>query len=183
MHARFVPRLITLALALGLGACASQPPEWIMNPRVTGGFAATECVRDSGNMSLDRQVAVAKARAEVAKQFELRVAAMDKTYARLTEETTAPAKGDKPGQARSVQTAFESVSKQVAEQTLSGLTPTRVEYVDLQDARQLCVEVAADKSAARAAYDQVVKASGNQVDTATNEALYQEFAGAEAGAN
>ena len=180
MKARDVLPLI----ALGLAACASQPPEWIMKPTMPGGFAATECVKDSGNLSLDRQIAVAKARAEVAKQFELRVAAMDKTYTRMTEESTAPAKGDKPGQARAVQTAFESVSKQVAEQTLSGLTPTRVEYVDLQDVRQLCAEVAVDKSAARQVYDQVVQASGNKVDAATNEALYKEFsAGTGSGTN
>lgn len=149
-----------------------------MKPTMPGGFAATECVRDSGNLSLDRQIVVAKARAEVAKQFELRVAAMDKTYARMTEETTAPPpKSDKPGQTRSVQTAFESVSKQIAEQTLSGLTPTRVEYVDLQEQRQLCAMVAVDKSAARQVYDQVVQASGNKVDEATNEALYKEFSG------
>jgi hypothetical protein len=176
--------LVLSCFAFALSGCASQPPEWIMKPTIPGGFAATECVRDSGNFSLDRQIAVAKARAEVAKQFELRVAAMDKTYARMTEETTAPAKGDKPGQARSVQTAFESVSKQVAEQTLSGLTPTRVEYVDLQDQHQLCAEVAVDKSAARQAYDQVVQASGNKVDAAANEALYKEFsAGTESGTN
>lgn len=167
-----------LAVCLMLGACASQPPEWIMKPTTPGGFAATECVKDSGNLSLDRQIAVAKARAEVAKQFELRVAAMDKTYTRLTEETTAPPKpGEKAGEKRNLQTAFESVSKQVAEQTLSGLTPTRVEYVDLQDQRQLCAQVAVDKSAAKQAYDQLITASGNKVDPATNEALYKQFSG------
>ena len=170
-------RPLLLIAAAGLAACASQPPAWIMTPSSPGGFAATECVKDSGNLSLDRQVAVAKARAEVAKQFELRVAAMDKTYTRLTEESNAPAKGDKPSQARAVQTAFESVSKQIAEQTLSGLVPTRVEYVDLQDQRQLCAMVAADKGAARQAFDAVVQASGNKVDAVTSEALYKEYSG------
>lgn len=174
-------RLSLPLIALGLASCASQPPEWIMKPTTPGGFAATECVKDSGNLSLDRQIAVAKARAEIAKQFELRVAAMDKTYTRLTEETNHPADADKPSQARGLQTAFESVSKQIAEQTLSGLTPTRVEYVDLQDQRQLCAMIAVDKSAARQAYDQVVQASGNKVDAATSEALYKQFSGEDSG--
>jgi membrane-bound lytic murein transglycosylase len=164
-------------IALTLAGCASQPPEWIMKPTVEGGFAATECVKDSGNLSLDRQIAVAKARAEVAKQVELRVAAMDKTYTRMTEETNAPAGSDKPSQARSVQTAFESVSKQIAEQTLSGLTPSRVEYVELQDHRNLCAMVTVDKAQTRKVYDQIVQASGAPVDATANEALYKTFSG------
>lgn len=164
-------------LALALAGCASQPPEWIMKPTTEGGFAATECVRDSGNLSLDRQIAVAKARAEVAKQLELRVAAMDKTYARMTEETNAPPGAEKPSQARSLQTAFESVSKQVAEQTLTGLAPARVEYVELDDQRSLCAMVTVDRSQAREVYDDIVQASGRKVDAATNEALYKEFSG------
>lgn len=171
-------RLVVIVVGLAAG-CASQPPEWIMKPTVEGGFAATECVRDSGNLSLDRQIAVAKARAEVAKQFELRVAAMDKTYTRLTEETNAPPGAEQPAQARALQTAFESVSKQVAEQTLAGLAPSRVEYVELEDVRNLCAQVSVDRSQAREAYDRVLKAAGGPVSPEVNEALYREYAGGE----
>lgn len=162
-------------LVCGAAGCASQPPDWIMRPTTEGGFAATECVPDSGNLSLDRQIAVAKARAEVAKQFELRVAAMDKTYTRLAQETNAPAGAEKPAHSRGLQTAFESVSKQIAEQTLTGLTPTRVEYVELEDVRNLCAMIAVDKLKARQAYEQIVQASGQKVDAAASEALYREF--------
>lgn len=170
-------RLASVAMiaAAGLAACASQPPDWIMKPDAAGGFAATECVKDSGNLSIDRQFAVAKARAEIAKQIELRVAAMDKTYARLTEETNTPAGADKPSASSGMQTAFESVSKQIAEQTLSGLTPTRVEYVELNGARNLCAQITVDRTTARAAYDQAVTASGQKLTPADNEALYKDF--------
>lgn len=163
------------ALIVGLAGCASQPPDWIMRPTAEGGFAATECVKDSGNLSLDRQVAVAKARAEVAKQVELRVAAMDKTYTRLTEETNAPAGAEKPAQSRGLQTAFESVSKQIAEQTLSGLAPARVEYVELNGARNLCAMISIDKSQTRQVYDQVVQTAGAKLAPETSEALYKDF--------
>jgi len=166
---------ITAVIVAGLAGCASQPPDWIMRPTAEGGFAATECVKDSGNLSLDRQVVVAKARAEVAKQVELRVAAMDKTYTRLSEETNAPAGAEKPAQSRSVQTAFESVSKQIAEQTLGGLTPSRVEYVELNDERNLCAMISIDKSQTRQVYDQIVQASGQTLAPATSEALYKDF--------
>ena len=164
-----------LIVVAGLAGCASQPPDWIMRPTAEGGFAATECVKDSGNLSLDRQMAVAKARAEIAKQVELRVAAMDKTYTRMSEETNAPAGAEAPAQSRSVQTAFESVSKQIAEQTLGGLTPSRVEYVELDDARNLCAMISIDKSQTRQVYDQIVQASGEKLAPATSEALYKDF--------
>lgn len=166
---------VTALIVAGLAGCASQPPDWIMRPTAEGGFAATECVKDSGNLSLDRQMAVAKARAEIAKQVELRVAAMDKTYTRLAEETNAPAGAEKPAQSRSLQTAFESVSKQIAEQTMAGLTPSRVEYVELNDARNLCAMITVDKSQTRQVYDQIVQASGQTLAPAASEALYKDF--------
>ena len=164
-------------LTAALAACASQPPDWIMRPTAEGGWAATECVKDSGNLSLDRQIAVAKARAEIAKQVELRVAAMDKTYTRLAEEANQNVQDAKPstGESKQFQTAFESVSKQVAEQTLGGLTPSRVEYVELNQARNLCAMIAVDRSAARQVYDTVVQASGEKLSPAASEALYKDF--------
>lgn len=169
---------LAVVTAAGLAACASQPPDWIMCPTVEGGWAATECVKDSGNLSLDRQIAVAKARAEVAKQVELRVAAMDKTYTRLAEEANQNVQNAQPstGESRAFQSAFESVSKQIAEQTLGGLAPTRVEYVQLNDARNLCAMIAVDRSAVCSVYDQVVKASGRELAPAASEAMYQSFA-------
>jgi hypothetical protein len=172
-------RIVTIStlIAAGLAGCASQPPDWIMRPTAEGGWAATECVKDSGNLSLDRQIAVAKARAEIAKQIELRVAAMDKTYTRLSEEANQNVANAKPstGEARSFQSAFESVSKQIAEQTLSGLAPSRVEYVELNDARNLCAMIAVDRSQTRQVYDTVVQASGEKLAPATSEALYKDF--------
>ena len=177
MKATMKAAVLCVFSAAALAGCASQPPDWIMKPVADGGFAATECVKDSGNLSLDRQIAVAKARAEVAKQIELRVAAMDKTYTRLTEETNAPAGAEKPAQSRGLQTAFESVSKQIAEQTLTGLAPARVEYVEVNGERNLCAMVTVDRAQTRQAYDQIVQASGANLAPAASEALYKDFSG------
>jgi len=172
---KFAP--VFILFAFGLAGCASQPPAWIMKPTAEGGFAATECVKDSGNLSLDRQIAVAKARAEIAKQIELRVAAMDKTYTRLTEEANAGTVRETTttSQSRALQTAFESVSKQIAEQTLGGLTPSRVEYVELNEARNLCAMITVDRSQTRQVYDQIVQASNEKLAPAASEALYKDF--------
>ena len=168
---------VSVLLAIGLAGCASQPPDWIMRPTAEGGFAATECVKDSGNLSLDRQIAVAKARAEIAKQVELRVAAMDKTYTRLTEEANEGVQRETTTstQSKALSTAFESVSKQIAEQTLGGLTPSRVEYVELNDARNLCAMVTVDRSQTRQVYETIVQASGEKLAPGASEALYKDF--------
>lgn len=165
--------VVVLAAAM-LGACASQPPDWVINPKIEGGFAATECLPDSGNMSLDRQIVVAKARAEIAKQVELRVAAMDKTYTRLTEAQSSAGKEAAP-KTRALETAFESVSKQVAEQTLSGLSPDRVEYIDYRDQRQLCAMIAIPRPQTREIFDRAVQSAGVSANAPVQEALYQQF--------
>ena len=79
------------------------------------------------------------------------------------------------GESKAFQSAFESVSKQIAEQTLGGLTPTRVEYVELNEVRNLCAMIAVDRSAARSVYDEVVQASGQKLAPAASEALYRDF--------
>lgn len=169
-------RIMSAVLIIGvLSGCVSQPPEWVINPKMEGGFAATECVPDSGNMSLDRQIVVAKSRAEIAKQVELRVAAMDKTYTRLTEEESSDSKAKTPTKARALQTAFESVSKQIAEQTLAGLAPERVEYIEYQDRRQLCAMITLAKPKTREIFDTVMQTAGIAPNAPVQEALYKEF--------
>lgn len=172
MNTNVAAALIVITTMTG---CASQPPEWVINPKAEGGFAATECSPDSGNMSLDRQLVVAKARAEIAKQVELRVAAMDKTYTRLAEQQSSVGGESAPG-TRAVETAFESVSKQVAEQTLSGLSPARVEYVELSDRRQLCAMISIPRPKTREIFDRAVQSAGLAPNAPVQEALYQEFA-------
>ena len=163
--------MAVLVVAATLAACSSQPPEWVINPKLEGGFAATECIVDSGNMSLDRQIVVAKSRAEISKQVELRVAAMDKTYTRLTEESPPPG-GVAP---RSLQTAFESVSKQISEQTLSGLAPERVEYIEWNDRRQLCAMITLPKPKGQEIFNSVMRAANVAPEGRVQQALYQEF--------
>jgi hypothetical protein len=153
-------------LALGLAACGSDAPEWIREPATDGGLAATACVKDSGNLAVDRQVIIAQARGEIARQLQERVIEMDDAYDDLAE----PVEG-KPD------TTFASVAKQIAEPMLASLAPTRVEYLDFDDERRLCTHVGMDRAQARVLYDKLVEASGRKIDPAQAEALYLEFAG------
>lgn len=158
-----------LAAVLLCAGCAGGPPEWVTSPAVEDGFAATDCERDSGRLSADRHVALAKARAGIARQFEQRVRAMDRAYAGLRDPATAT----QPG----ADTPFALVSKSVAGQMLAGLPPTRVEYVEIDEVRQLCAMVALEPEQARQLFDRLVSASGEALDDATREKLHDEFAG------
>lgn len=169
-------KLLVGLLGVLCAACASapaQPPAWIMAPSSDRGFAATDCVKSSGNLSMERQMATARARADIAKQIEVRVAAMDKTYARIADQG-----GLQPATA---QTSFESVSKQIAEQNLASSLVTRAEYVELASGQNLCVMVEVDAPKAKKIYEQIVQAAvaqgGSQPDAASNEVLYREFVG------
>lgn len=161
MHARNWMAFVAL-LAAG---CASGPPEWVVSPQSDEGFAATDCVRDSGKLALDRDIALAKARAGIARLYEQRVGATDRAWAGLRG-------GGAP---------FAPVAKSVAEQTLTGLPPARVEYVDIEGARQLCAMVVVEGERAQQVFDRLVSASGEVVDEDTREALLKAFLGAAPG--
>jgi len=156
---------IALAAVLLCAGCASGPPEWVATPAVEDGFAATDCVRDSGKLALDRDIALAKARAGIARLYEQRVVAMDRAWAGLRG-------GGAP---------FAPVARGVAEQELTGLPPARVEYVDIEGARQLCAMVAVEGERAQQVFERLVTASGETLDEDTREALLKAFLGAAPG--
>lgn len=160
-------RLAAALIGAGLLAgCAGGPPEWISSPAIAGGLASTECVKDSGKLSLDRQVAVAKARDALARQFTQRAAAVDRAWA---------ARGG------GGQGAFTDAARQVAQQSLAQLAPARVEYVEIDDARNLCAMVTVEPEAMKPLFDKLVLASGESPDAAAREALFAEFSGERGG--
>lgn len=144
---------------------ASSLPDWVMNPSVEGGIASAECVRDTSNFSLDRAEATAKARASLVKEIDVRVQAMDKTYMR---SVSAGDETDTGG-------TFESVSRQVADQHMSGSRPLKVDYVDINGKRNLCVLVALNPNATKDLFDSIIKQSKRSLKPSSEEALYEEF--------
>ena len=91
--------LLGLGCAALLAACASSGPApeqaqqssselpvWVLNPYIEDGFASAQCVPYSGNMSIDRQLAVANARTDLAQQLETKVAALDKVCLLYTSD-------------------------------------------------------------------------------------------------
>ncbi len=168
--------MMPVAAAVFLAACSSTPkqganeltssiPAWVLNPVIDDGIAATACVNFSGNMNIDKSQTVASARAGIAKQITVKVKAMDKTYARKTET------GDK----LVTSNVFESVSKQLAEQSLVGSRPEKVEIVDIAGKQQLCTMVTLKPEVTEKLFKDIVKNSGQQVAAQDEAILFEEF--------
>ena len=165
--------LMILPMAL-IAGCASTPepqssvglPDWVTIPSVENGFADTQCVEANASMGMLKNKATALGRAEIAKQIDLQVKAMDKTYQNLTEADDGSAGGS----------TFESVSKQVTNQKLSGSRATKTDYVNFPDGtQQFCVMVTLDPNLTREMYDGIVKSSGRKLSPQSDEILWQEF--------
>jgi len=174
-----------LAVAISvvtLGACATQGgmqpapvagpsiPDWVMNPLIENGIADTQCLiaNPGTSMSTLKSAATASARAELAKQINIKVKAMDKTFQRLTETANGPSNG----------TSFESVSKQVTEQALAGSRAIKMDYVALppDNKQNFCVMVALSPEQTKNMFQDLVQQAGTTNLSPNNEAvLYERF--------
>ncbi|MFW6414995.1 MAG: hypothetical protein ACOCZ2_01645 [Thermodesulfobacteriota bacterium] len=143
----------------------SDLPGWILSPEVEGGIAAAECVRWTGDFSMDKAEATALGRATLAKQIDTKVQAMDKTYRRKisTEEGT------------STGGTFESVSKQVAKKHLKGSRVKKVDTVEIDGKKQLCVLCVLDPGATKKLFKDILKQSGTDLSPQDESVLYEEF--------
>ncbi|MBD2857746.1 hypothetical protein IB286_01920 [Spongiibacter sp. KMU-158] len=174
-------KLMILAAASVLAACGSTPeqpaqqepaslsglPSWVLNPYVEDGFASTQCVPFSGNMSIDRQLTLANARTDLAQQLEVKVAAMDETFRERTDVTGGVATG----------ATFSSTSKQFTEQALYGTRPEKVDFVEINGTNNLCSMVTMGREKTLGLFENILDASARQVDPDTKAVLQQQFRG------
>jgi len=171
---RMLFRSLPLAAAIALTGCASNsntsdpdinPPDWVLNPSIEDGIAEATCVQSSGHFNIDRKQAIAEARQGLAQQIQLRVESMDETYAnRTTTEDGTTAGG-----------TFESVSRQVTEQNLSGAIPERVEMVRMGETVQVCAMVAMRPDETRDLFNKLVAQSGVKLGAQDEKVLFQQF--------
>jgi len=123
-------KIIGVTCAVLMTACASTEqaadtqqsqqgagglPQWVMNPYIDDGFASAQCVPYSSNMSIDRQLAVANARTDLAQQLETKVAVLDKVFRERTDVSSGVSSGS----------TFSSVAKQLTQQMLIGTRAER----------------------------------------------------------
>lgn len=173
------PTLFSLSIVTAalLSGCAGKPaeapaslPDWVMAPMVVGGIASTGCARDSGNFNLDRAQATASARASLTKEIGVKVQAMDKEFQRSSSGG---------GQAETGST-FESVSRQVANEYIVGSRPAKVEFIEINGQRNLCVMVAMQPEATKGLFEGILAQSQRKLSPQHEEILYEEFRAARA---
>lgn len=134
-------------------------PKWVMMPVVEGSVCAVgSAARNSGNdISFQRNEAMADARDNIARQIELSVANMFKSFKASTGV----------GEAGTFDKSVESVSKQIASQTLRG---TIQKDAWISRSGTLYVLVAIDTKAVVSATNEGAKTSFKN-----DEAMYQKF--------
>lgn len=174
------PSTITLlsvtALFSVLAGCASGPkekeaksqsnvPDWIMTPSVENGIAASECVKSSGDLSIDKSKGTALGRQALAQQIDTRVESMEKTYQRSVDASDDQDSGQ----------TFVSVSKQLAEQNVRGSRIAKAQYVDIGGERNFCTMVTMNPEKTRDLFDQIVQQSDRDVPPESEETLYEQF--------
>ena len=171
-HTRSSYMLLLAFPLMVLGGCASTGdgtseaiPDWVANPHVDGGLAATQCVAWSGNMSLDRDHAATLARADLAKQIESKAQAVDKVHDNKTTTSDGIVVGG----------VFERTAKVTAEQNLRMAIPSKVGIIDVADQKQLCTMVTLQPEQTHALFKALIKDSKVQLNAKDEDVLYQEF--------
>jgi len=150
-------------------APADPYPEWYYAPAsaVPNGLATASCKAIPGNaIDIARQQTIATGRADLANQIETRVKAMAKTFSEVTNTADGA----------SVDETFTNVSKQIANQMLSGARAVKAQRVVDQGKTYFCSLVSLDPSATQSMIDQIVKkATGGTLSSDQESVLRARF--------
>jgi len=176
-HLKAIFGLVTMTLVVGCASnnfsedagAHSSLPDWVTMPAKQfpeGTLASTECVPDNASMSFLKSKATALARADIAKQINIAIQAMDKTYQTMSEN------GDISGTG----STFESVSKQITNQMLQGSIPQKVDYISQgADTKQLCALVVLSAEKNEKIFKSLIQNSGRRLTPDNEELMYQEY--------
>lgn len=171
-----IKSLLAASVVLALSACSSSDkgyesaiaddiPQWVLNPSIENGLAASDCIKFSGNLSVDRKAAIANARLALAQQIDVQVQGLEKTYARRTDTNEETITGSN----------FSSVSKQITNQKLSGAVIKNVDVVKIFDKDHMCALVTLAPAETQALFDEIMGASGREISAQDKGFLYEEF--------
>lgn len=146
---------------------ASQPPipNWVLNPSVSNGIAAVDCVKFSGNVSVDAKLASSNARLALSQQIETRVEGLDETFdARFST-----------GDSTRVETKFSSHSKQATKQVLGGSKILRSDVVTISGKDYFCSMAILDPKNTQSLFEELVTKTKGTVDESIKGELLGQF--------
>jgi len=170
------PLIASVFIAGMLSACSSTSdntasssrvnvPDWVLNPVVENGIAAADCIKYSGNISIDQKMAVANARLALAQQIETRIEGLDKTFANRVDANDKTTVGS----------TFSSVSKQLTKQTLRGSRVVKADIVDIAGKDYFCALTTLSPELTKTLFQDLVKETKLKIDPQDEQFLYQEF--------
>lgn len=131
----FIIVLNALVLLFSLSICAEESltkniPQWVLNPIVENGLAATDCVplkKDIDILVTSRE-AQTNALLAIAQQIEVRVEGLDKTYVSRSDKESEVNLGS----------SFSSVSKQLTKQSLNRARQLKWGIIDIASKMYVC---------------------------------------------
>ena len=170
------PLILTFVVSGLLSACSSTKdenasqssvniPEWVLNPVVENGIAAADCIKYSGNISIDQKMAVANARLALAQQIETRIEGLDKTFANRTDVNDQT----------SIGSTFSSVSKQLTKQTLNGSRVIKADVVDIAGKDYFCALTTLSPQLTKTLFKDLISETKKNINPQDEQFLYQEF--------
>lgn len=161
-----------------LAACGSTPkstvkeptsnsnlPSWVLNPVVEDGIAAADCVKSSGNFSVDQKMAASNSRIALAQQLNSKVEALEKNYQSRTDSNEELTTG----------TTFTSVAKILTQQTLTGSRVVKADIIEIAGKQHFCALMTLSPSATKTLFDEIITQSKRKVNPQDEKFLYQEF--------
>jgi hypothetical protein len=178
---KFTKVIITAAVASLLSACGSTQkaeapapssniPQWVLNPVVEDGIAAADCVKSSGNFSVDQKLAASNTRVALAQQISAKVQALEKNYQERIDSNEESTTG----------TTFTSVAKVLTDQTLTGSRVVKSDIVSIQGKDHYCSLMTLSPTSTKELFDALITQSKRRVNPQDEKFLYQEFKAAQA---
>ena len=168
---------LPLAVVLMLG-CAGQPndfasplpegvniPDWVLKPFVKDGLAASDCVKFSGNLSIDQKLVVANARAELAKQLTSKVEVMDSVLSKRDSIDNTPTTSNK----------FAEMNTVTAMEMLVGSKPEVFGFADIQGQQHYCTLVSLATEQTQELFGEILKLNKLSLDKDEQSLLWQNF--------
>lgn len=171
--ASFLSLLLSSTLLAG---CQSTPnsnandmgmkiPDWILNPTVEKGLAASSCVTASNSFSMDKSQVATQARAELTKQIETRVSSLQEEYS-----TKLASMGETNTESKTINT-----TAQFTNQFLRGSKIVKVDYADINKVRNLCALAILPEKETKNLFSQLIKSAPTALNPENEALLYLNF--------
>jgi len=173
--------LITISLVMT--GCNSTPknnasemgmniPQWVLNPTVDKGLAASSCVTASNSFSMDKSQAATQARTELANQIETRVSSLQEEYS-----SKISSMGN-----TNTESKISITTAQLTDQYLRGSKVVEVDYAQMNNVKNLCTLVTLSEKKSKELFSQLLKQAPIKLDPENETLLYLNFMKSESSA-